>query len=52
MSCGYSPGLSWGYKPLSYIYFIYKHGWTSDWLPVTSEAKDHVIAKICYLKHL
>jgi hypothetical protein len=51
-SQSYNIRFSWEYKPLSYIYFIYNHGSTTDILHPVKASEDHVMAKISYLKQL
>ncbi|HEX4850901.1 MAG TPA: DUF5916 domain-containing protein [Puia sp.] len=51
-SQSYYVRFSWEYKPLSYIYFIYNHGYTYDPLHSVKQSEDHVVAKISYLKQL
>ncbi len=48
-SQNYNVRLSWEYKPLSYIYFVYNHtGFNAN--PALPQAESHIIAKISYLR--
>ena len=48
-SQNYNIRVSWEYRPLSYIYFVYNHRGFND-VPGKPQTEDHVIAKISYLK--
>ena len=47
-SSNYNIRLSWEYRPLSYVYFVFNHRGFND-VQNKPQLEDHVIAKMSYL---